>query len=80
MLSKLLEAMYPAAAVRGGDNRRDKWLFEGVMSSLNLPYRDEVVIEGEKVKDYLLSPSHPTGKGKAEFHDIPSRAEVYCRW
>ena len=28
---------------------------------------DQVVIEGQKVRDDLLSPSHPTGKGKAEF-------------
>ena len=34
---------------------------------MNLPNKDQIVIEREKVRDYLLSPSHPTGKGKAEF-------------
>ena len=34
---------------------------------MNLPNKDQAVVEREKVRDYLLSPSHPTGKGKAEF-------------
>ena len=34
---------------------------------MNLPYKDRANVEREKVRDYLLSPSHPTGKGKAEF-------------
>ena len=34
---------------------------------MNLPNKDHTVVEREKVRDYLLSPSHPSGKGKAEF-------------
>ena len=34
---------------------------------MDLPYKVHAVVEREKVRDYLLSPSHPTGKGKAEF-------------
>jgi hypothetical protein len=82
---------------------------EDTVMGMDLPYKGHAVVEREKVRDYLLSPSHPTGKGKAEFftsmgfqreawevfadalrqmarncsvtkkHDIPSRAEVYCR-
>jgi hypothetical protein len=34
---------------------------------MDLPNKGHTVVEREKVQDYLLSPSHPTGKGKAEF-------------
>ena len=34
---------------------------------MHLPYKDQAIVESEKVRDYLLSPSHPTGLGKAEF-------------
>ncbi|MGH7180868.1 MAG: DUF6883 domain-containing protein [Nitrospiraceae bacterium] len=34
---------------------------------MNLPNKDQTVVERDKVRDYLLSQSHPTGKGKAEF-------------
>jgi hypothetical protein len=34
---------------------------------MDLPHKVHAVVEREKVRDYLLSPSHPTGKGKAEF-------------
>ena len=31
-----------------------------------MPYKGHAVVECEKVRDYLLSPSHPTGKVKAD--------------
>ena len=34
---------------------------------MNLPNKDQLVIERKEVRDYLLSSSHPTGQGKAEF-------------
>jgi hypothetical protein len=34
---------------------------------MNLSNKGQAIVEREKVRDYLLSPSHPTGKGKAEF-------------
>ena len=34
---------------------------------MNLSNKNQAVVEREKVRDYLLSPSHPTGKRKAEF-------------
>lgn len=34
---------------------------------MDLPNKGQAVVEREKVQDYLLSPSHPTGKVKAEF-------------
>lgn len=34
---------------------------------MDLPNKGHAVVECEKVQGYLLSPSHPTGKGKAEF-------------
>ena len=40
---------------------------EAAVIGMNLPNKDQIVVEREKVRDYLLSPSHPTGKGKAEF-------------
>jgi hypothetical protein len=40
---------------------------EDTVMGMDLPYKVHAVVEREKVRDYLLSPSHPTGKGKAEF-------------
>lgn len=34
---------------------------------MDLPNKDKVLIEREKVRDYLLNPAHPDGFGKAEF-------------
>lgn len=34
---------------------------------MNLPNKDQAVVEPEKVRDYLLSEAHPDGYGKAEF-------------
>jgi hypothetical protein len=34
---------------------------------MKLPAADEVVIEVAKLRDYLLSPSHPIGRFKASF-------------
>lgn len=36
-------------------------------SSLRLPNIENVVIDSEKLRDYLLSPSHPVGRFKAAF-------------
>ena len=33
---------------------------------MDLPYTGHAIVERETVRDYLLSPSHPTGKGKAD--------------
>jgi hypothetical protein len=32
---------------------------------MNLPFADQAVVSAEKVRDYLLSHSHPTGRHKA---------------
>lgn len=40
---------------------------EGKLMGMDLPNKGHAVVECEKVQGYLLSPSHPTGKGKAEF-------------
>ena len=37
---------------------------------MDLPNKGRAVVEREKVRNYLLSPSHPTGKGKAEFFTV----------
>lgn len=42
-------------------------LVKASMNARYLPNNNQAVIERQKVRDYLLSPSHPTGKGKAEF-------------
>lgn len=34
---------------------------------MNIPNVERCIVEPEKVRDYLLSLSHPAGKGKAEF-------------
>jgi len=34
---------------------------------MDLPNKDRVNVEPEKVRDYLLSETHPDGHGKAEF-------------
>jgi hypothetical protein len=34
---------------------------------MNLPNKDQAIVEREKVRDYLLSEAHPDGHGKAEF-------------
>lgn len=34
---------------------------------MDLPNKDRVVVEAEKVRNYLLSEAHPDGHGKAEF-------------
>ena len=34
---------------------------------MQLPYADQAVVPPEKVRDYLLSPSHPVGRFKARF-------------
>ncbi len=34
---------------------------------MDLPNKDRVIVEHEKVRDYLLSEAHPDGYGKAEF-------------
>ncbi len=34
---------------------------------MNLPKKDRVIVEREKVRDYLLGETHPDGYGKAEF-------------
>lgn len=34
---------------------------------MDLPNKDQAVVEPEKVRDYMLSATHPDGYGKAEF-------------
>jgi hypothetical protein len=34
---------------------------------MHLPNKEQVVVEAEKVRDYLLNEAHPDGYGKAEF-------------
>jgi hypothetical protein len=34
---------------------------------MDLPNKERVIVEAEKVRDYLLSEAHPDGYGKAEF-------------
>lgn len=34
---------------------------------MKLPERDRAIIDAEKLRDYLLSPSHPVGRFKAAF-------------
>lgn len=34
---------------------------------MRLPNRENAIVEAEKVRDYLLNPSHPDGWGKSEF-------------
>ena len=60
---------------------------------MKLPNVDRAQIPQAKAVEYLLSPTHPEGAGKAEFfvalgfrheewevwHDIAPRAEVYYR-
>jgi hypothetical protein len=45
---------------------------------MDLPNEDRAIVEVEKVRDYLLSKSHPEGHGKAEFF----AAKGFCqeRW
>jgi hypothetical protein len=35
--------------------------------SMKLPNSDKLVVEREKIADYLLNPAHPDNGGKAEF-------------
>jgi uncharacterized protein DUF6883 len=39
----------------------------GVQDDVKLPNHDRAVIPREKILDYLLSPTHPHGRGKAQF-------------
>ena len=41
-------------------------MVEDTVMGMDLPYKGHAVVEREKVRDYLLSTSHPTGKGKAD--------------
>ena len=34
---------------------------------MDLPHKDQVIVEAEKVRDYLLNETHPDGYGKSEF-------------
>jgi hypothetical protein len=34
---------------------------------VNIPNADRAIVEAEKVRDYLLSPTHPVGRFKAPF-------------
>ena len=34
---------------------------------MKLPRADEAIVDEEKIRDYLLSPTHPVGKFKAAF-------------
>ena len=41
-------------------------MVEDTVIGMDLSYKGHAVVECEKVRDYLLSPSHPTGKVKAD--------------
>jgi hypothetical protein len=42
---------------------------------MDLPHKDRVILEAEKVRAYLLNETHPDGYGKAEFF----RAKGFCQ-
>src|SRR5882672_1074389 len=46
------------------------------MAGVRLPNAEQAIIEDAKVRDYLLSPTHPVGQFKAEVFERAGYAQV----
>jgi hypothetical protein len=42
----------------------------GIGAGVKLPFAERAIVEPEKVREYLLSPTHPVGRFKAAFFSV----------
>jgi hypothetical protein len=42
----------------------------GIGANVKIPFAERAVVEGEKVREYLLSATHPVGRFKAAFFSL----------